>query len=409
VFTDGLLLTAGERFRLHSGLFGVTRYDPDRCFGGYTLFSPAFGYTEYLIDMRGLLVHSWPVTHSDVAELLPNANLLTHNDGKWLEEIRPDGSVAWRWEGDSSFDLGTHHDFCYVDDEFVHLARIVEPVIEGVYDDGAEPDCMKTDVLLRVNRRGEILWRFTFSEHIERICELSGLPLPIPYARQTKTGIERYGPADWAHTNTVEVLPPNPKGERDPRFRQGNILVSFRALDVIAIVDPEEDSVVWCYGPGILDGQHQPTMLENGNILLFDNGTYRGYSIVREIDPLTERIVWEYSDGQRFFSPFRSGVQRLPNGNTLICECDAGRLFEVTSSKEIVWEYYSPFVGQGREHLGKRIHRATRYSPAYVEPLLRSRKDRIIGEVDPNGRRPKSYLDLIRLYQSARGPASWPD
>jgi hypothetical protein len=405
MYTDGLLLTAGERCRLHSGVFGVTRYDPDRSFDGYTLFSPAYGYREYLVDMRGLLLHSWPVTHSDVAELLPNGNLLTHNDGRWLEEIRPDGSVKWRWEGDSSFDLGTHHDFCYVDDQFVHLSRIVEPVIEGVYDSRVKPDCMKTDVLLRVNRQGEVLWEFSFSDHIDRICELSGLPLPIPYARRTKGGIERYGPADWAHTNTVEVLPPNSIGEKDPRFRAGNVMVSFRALDVIAIVDPEENAVVWCYGLGTLDGQHQPTMLENGNILLFDNGTYRGHSIVRELNPQTGRIVWEYSDEEGFFSPFRSGVQRLPNGNTLICECDAGRLFEVTPGKEIVWEYFSPFVGQGYEHLGKRMHRATRYPPSYAEPLLKSRKDRVIGEVDHEGRRLESYLDLVGLYESTQGAA----
>lgn len=26
---------------------------------------------EYLMDMRGLIVHTWPITHSNVAELLP--------------------------------------------------------------------------------------------------------------------------------------------------------------------------------------------------------------------------------------------------------------------------------------------------------------------------------------------------
>ena len=31
----------------------------------------------------------------------------------------------------------------------------------------------------------------------------------------------------------------------------------------------------------------------------------------------------------------------------------------VTPEKEIVWDFYSPFVGQGPHHLGKRIHRAT--------------------------------------------------
>ena len=110
--------------------------------------------------------------------------------------------------------------------------------------------------------------------------------------------------------------------------------------------------------------------------------------------------MWEYEDGERFFSPFRSGNQRLPNGNTLICECDAGHLFEVTSDKEVVWDYWSPFVGQGPHHLGKRIHRATRYSRGEVAPLLASRKDRIVAEVDRQGRQVRTYTELMELYQS---------
>ncbi len=400
MFVDGYLLTGGEKLRLDSGTYGVRKYVPEKCSNGFTLFSPAYGYTEYLIDMRGLVVHTWNVTHSDVAELLPNGNLLTHNDNNWLEELGADGSVVWGWNGPERLELKTHHDFCRDGEDIVHLARKVEPVRPGFFRKGVEPDCMKTDLVLRIDRRGEILWEFALSDHIDEIAELSGLPLPIPFAEQTPEGPKPCGRSDWAHTNTVEVLPPTPLGNRDPRFRPGNILVSFRALDIIAIIDPEKDAVVWCYGLGILDGQHQPTMLDNGNILLFDNGTYRGYSVVREIEPDTGRIVWEYSRGREFFSPFRSGVQRLANGNTLICECDAGHIFEITARKEIVWDFYSPFVGQGPVHLGKRIHRATRYSPAYVEPLLRARKDRVVGEVDQDGNPVRDYYELIKLYAS---------
>jgi len=42
-----------------------------------------------------------------------------------------------------------------------------------------------------------------------------------------------------------------------------------------------------------LDGQHQPTMLPNGHIMVYDNGTRRGYSRVIELDPLSAEIVWE--------------------------------------------------------------------------------------------------------------------
>ena len=402
MYTDGKLVTAGEKTRLHADPFGVRTYVPEKCDPGYTLFSPAWGDQEYLIDMRGLVVHTWQVTHSNVAEILPNGNLFTHNCGSWLEELTPDSKTVWRWEGDASLVAANHHDFWVGEDIVVSLAAKHEPPIPGVYLPGAEPDHMRTDVFLIVDRKSkDTLWTFSLGDHVERLCELSGYPLPIPYVREKEDGTyEPYGPADWAHANTVEVLPPTPLGERDERFRAGNILFSLRHMDVIGIIDPQKDEIVWCYGPGVLDGQHQPTMLDDGHVLVFDNGTYRGHSIVREIDPLTGEIVWQYENGAAFFSPFRSGNQRLPNGNTLICECDAGHLFEVTPDKQVVWDFWSPFVGQGPHHLGKRIHRATRYPPQTVEPLLQSRTDRIVAEVDRDGRRITSYADLIKLYQS---------
>lgn len=408
MFINGRVVTGGEKCRLHRGLFGVLRYEPGRCFNGFTLFSPAWGDTEYLIDMRGLVVHRWRVTHSNVAEILPNGNLFTHNCGSWLEELTPDSEVVWRWEGEDWMDPVTHHDFYWAgDDGVVLLSRKQESVIAGVYPTGHEPDCMKTDLVLRINREGRIVWQFSFGDHVEELCALAGLPMPIPYARERSPGeFVPYGPADWAHANTVEVLPDTPLGRRDERFRAGNLLFSLRQLDIIGVIDPAKDALVWCYGPGVLDGQHQPTMLDDGHILVFDNGTYRGRSIVRELQPDTGRIVWQYEDGERFFSPFRSGNQRLANGNTLICECDAGHLFEVTGDGEIVWDFYSPFVGQGAQHLGKRIHRATRYTAEQVQPVFDARSDQIVAEVTPHGRRVETLADVVRLYQSDYPPAS---
>ena len=401
MYINGKLVTGGEKARLHSGLFGVRKYIPEKCDVGYTLFSPAWGNTEYLVDMRGLVVHRWQVTHSNVAELLRNGNLFTHNCGSWLEELSPDSSTLWRWEGYEGLVAPNHHDFWVGEDYIISLAAKREPVIEGVYPKGVEPEFMRTDVVLKINRQKEVLWEFSLGDHVGELCALSGYPMPIPYMRKTDIGeFQPYGPSDWAHANTIEALPSTSLGEKDARFKAGNILFSLRHLDIIGIIDPDKDAIVWCYGPGILDGQHQPTMLPNGNILVFDNGTYRGYSIVREIEPTSGEIVWEYENGEDFFSPFRSGNQRLANGNTLICECDAGHLFEVTPEKEIVWDFYSPFVGQGPHHLGKRIHRATRYSPDDVEPLLQSRKDRIVAEVDRDGRRITTFPELIKLYQS---------
>jgi hypothetical protein len=137
---------------------------------------------------------------------------------------------------------------------------------------------------------------------------------------------------------------------------------------------------------GTIIGQHQAHMIPKGlpgegNILLFDNGGYAGYEIlgfpirylrfysrVIEFNPVTYDIVWQYEKkfpiSQRFYSDRISGAQRLPNGNTLICEGNKGRIFEVTSLNEIVWEYIYP--GATGEYKNNSVYRAYRVPPEWV-------------------------------------------
>jgi len=371
MLVDGMIVTAPLRERLSPGPLGVRKHVSHKCFRGYTLFSTAFGSTEYLIDMNGMLVHTWPVTHSQYAEILPNGNLLVDNYGYGLQELTPTGERVWSWEGPY------HHDFHVVsDDEIVFLVNRSEPILPGFYAEGYEPESMLSDVAVAMNREGQILWEFPFRDHVQELHELAGLPLPVRYAMLRPGGkMAERRLADWAHTNTVEVLPDTPLGHRDERLRAGNMLFSFRSLDIIGVADVQKNKIVWAWGLGVLDGQHQPTMTAEGTILMFDNGTARGYSAVVEIDPSTNQEVWRYEDRAGFFSAYRSGVQRLPNGNTLVAESDAGRIFELTPDKEVVWDYYSPFLGQGPGVQGRHVYRATRYTDEQVEPVFEARRD----------------------------------
>jgi hypothetical protein len=115
----------------------------------------------------------------------------------------------------------------------------------------------------------------------------------------------------------------------------------------------------------------------------------RDYSRVLEVDPTTLKVVWQYTpaeagfavpvDANRFYSPFISSAQRLPNGNTLITEGSGGRLIEITRDHEIVWEYISP-------HWGRRmkinlIYRAYRVPYEWV-PQVEKPEERPIERVD---------------------------
>ena len=52
----------------------------------------------------------------------------------------------------------------------------------------------------------------------------------------------------------------------------GNILTSFRILDTVGIIDKASGDFKWKWGRGELGHQHDPNLLDNGNILIFDNG-----------------------------------------------------------------------------------------------------------------------------------------
>ena len=67
-----------------------------------------------------------------------------------------------------------------------------------------------------------------------------------------------------------------------------------------------------------------------------------------ELEPASGEIVWQYPEApsDAFFSKWRGGAQRLPNGNTLICNGAYGTIFEVATDGTTVWEYISPYWGK---------------------------------------------------------------
>ena len=150
---------------------------------------------------------------------------------------------------------------------------------------------------------------------------------------------------DLMHVNSVKWL-----DEEDaklfPGAKEGNVLISIRQLDVLAVMDLEKETINWALrGPWRL--QHDPDLLDNGNLLIFDNrGDLKnnGGSRVIEFNPQTLEISWEFpgDTGERLYSSIYGSQQRLPNGNTLISESNNGRILEVTHDKEIAWEYKIP-------------------------------------------------------------------
>jgi hypothetical protein len=353
---------------------GVTVYNPEKFYNGYTLFCHTYESPEagpdgvahmYLINMEGEVVHEWTAkTAVQLLELLPNGDLLYSTRDRsniakaGLREIDPDSNVVWYYH------CRIDHDYKVLENGNFMIHCIMDKMVPEI-----GPELKRCPYIVEITPDKELVWEWFGEDHLDELRELLKEKWPAIEER-----IQRDFPFDWAHNNTCEVLPDNPTGRKDRRFRKGNIMFSYRSLGIIGVIDRDTGEIVWAWGPGELDGQHKPTMLPNGNILIFDNGTRRGWSRVIELDPLGGRIVWEYrgTPKESFFSPYISGAQLLPNGNVFICEGGPGRLFEVTREKEIVWEYRSPYRVKGTYG----IYRATRYSPEFVKPLLERMKGR---------------------------------
>jgi outer membrane protein assembly factor BamB len=179
---------------------------------------------------------------------------------------------------------------------------------------------------------------------------------------------------DILHANAISRIGAN-FAEHHHFAEAGQLLVSFRGFDAIALVDPEAERVVWA-ARGFWWNQHDPDPLPNGNILVFDNhghGGLGGGSRIVEFDPADNRIVWSYAGDadSHFWSRRRGTQQRLPNGNVLITSTEEGRLFEVTRDGEIVWNFYNPVRRrdqEGTEHVGI-VNSGRRYSPEQL-PFL---------------------------------------
>ncbi len=151
---------------------------------------------------------------------------------------------------------------------------------------------------------------------------------------------------DIFHPNTVTRVTAA-AAARNPVFVEGDYLLSFRNFNMLAQVDLNTNQVTWAsYGPW--RGQHSPRFIDDGSVMMFDNmgnlSDTPGLSRVLNVDPVTGKILWEY-DGtaqNQVFSSYNSGVDPLPNGNVLVTEASAGRMFEVTRDKELVWDYRAP-------------------------------------------------------------------
>ena len=220
----------------------------------------------------------------------------------------------------------------------LHLGKIVK---DPFFDAGLAPQGTRLQVGAAIRRwnqlagTDEVVWDpFQF---LDPIAERTEPANSDPAANSSSRGLMACAGAsvlaeDWMHANSLQVTP------------AGMMLMSVRHLDTALAIPMQLDRIAWRAGglrsdfsfPNPSDRfyhQHYLRMLQNGNLLLMDNGNGRPvseggqYSRALELaldwDSMTATRVWEYRHpagevGAYKYSDKVGSVQRLENGNTLV-------------------------------------------------------------------------------------------
>ncbi len=339
---------------------GVTK-STRAAFDGLNLLSSRHRATAELIDNQGRVLHTWtaesqkpPWMH---VELQPNGDIVVLAKDRYMARFDWNSKLLWKRV------MRAHHDFTF--DPAGRLV-VLHRRVSTIEHSGTKIPILE-DRIAVLSDSGEIERDTSLFPLIKKYvprARLRSIKKKIDAGTPAKDLARPEGTADITHTNSVIVL----DRPLDGVAPQGAVLISMRELDRILILSPDLSRVVWSWGKGEIDGQHHATLLDNDNILLFDNGVGDRKSRVLEVNPSSGEIAWSFTTAG-FFTRLRGAAQALPNGNVLATVSDSGHAVEVNRSGEIVWEFWNPDVVErtdGKKPTRAVIYRLLRYGRKFL-------------------------------------------
>ena len=381
----------------------ITVTETNTVSAGYMLLAPMQSYSTYLVDTDESIAKTWTSNYrpGNAAYLLEDGALLrtgkVRNSNRFsnvggaggiVEKINWDSSVSW------SYQLANDDECLHHDVEALPNGNILMIVWEyksaaEAQDGGRNPDLLSDnelwpDKIIEVNpSTNAIVWEWHVWDHVIQDYSTSkknyGIVADHPELIDLNYVDHPQGNADWNHINSI-----NYNAQLD------QIIISSHSFDEFWVIDHSTTTVQAAshsggqYGMGgdILYrwgnpsaygasgthefyGQHDAQWIPSdmpgaGNILVFNNGQGRpdgDYSTIEEIlpnvdingaypittgqsfDPSSQLWIYQAPVPTDFYGTNISGAQRLPNGNTLICNGPSGYIFEVTYTGSIVWTY----------------------------------------------------------------------
>lgn len=364
---------------------GVTILDADEVQPGLN-FITLFRREKFeiiLMDNEGEVIHTWsvpanvtlPERNKDLLWTLPdnlqpihgahlydNGDVVFNFENKGLVRIDHCSNVVW------ALNESTHHAVAVDADgtiwvparQLIRREEKAAPRMRVPYWD---------DMLLHLRPNGEIISRTSLIRSI----------IESHYQGILFGGDQDYPESlldDPLHLNDVDIVD-SALASRLSEVSEGDIMVSLRTINAVMILDRKDKSILWSFrGPFLR--QHDPEILPDGTLLVYDNRTdigqhngavyltepqTFGYSRILRLDPTSQAIIWSYEGSvtEPFYSSIMGKHQPLPNGNVLVVETEGGRVFELDpEDNQIVWEFVNN-LDESTNFVG-RISQAERVS-----------------------------------------------
>ncbi len=355
---------------------------------------------------------------------IPNSSFNAGGSGGHIELQDWDGNLLWSYDY-SSAAFQQHHDVEYLPNGNILLIAWELHSREEAIEAGRNPAFVSNNGLWSERvvelqpagaSQANVVWMWRLWDHLIQDYDPSkdnyGAVADHPELVDINFATGQPNNADWIHLNAVDY---------NPALDQ--IVLCSRSLSEFWVIDHSATTgeaaghtggnagrggdILYRWGnprayrrgaagDQKLFYQHDAHWIEEGlpgagQIMVFNNGLGRpggNHSTVDVIEPPLDENgsyileesqpygpaapFWTYraQPPSSFFSPNISGAQRLPNGNTLICEGDGGRLFEVDVEGRVHWEYINPVraggpVMQGANINNNTVFRAYRYAPGF--------------------------------------------
>jgi hypothetical protein len=355
---------------------------------GYTLFAPVGGTKTFLTDGHGNTIKTWDGRDrvTGTAYLLPGGNLLrtvspakgevrtpfegSGVNGGIIQEVSPRGQIVWEYSYISK-DVRQHHDIAPLPNGNVLI--LAWELKSGSQLDAAgasvrnHPDGrIWAEHIVEVRksgpRSGQIVWQWHVWDHLVQNADPSapGYASPVRLPQRMDVNYNPGRTPDWLHADAMDY---------NPALDQ--IVLSLGNTGEVWIIDHSTSTeqaasssgglmhrggdilfrwgnpaAYGAAGQAELDNPHDARWVAHGKpgqeTLLIANGKDRatGRANILEIQPqyyfkgtsLAARTVWSYAGGSH------SGARRLPGGNTLVCDGQSGRVYEVTPQGATAWE-----------------------------------------------------------------------